>query len=159
PISSTAPGSLFAAIASLINLETVAKSAALVASGGVDGAARPGVGVAAAAAGANVVFALSLNAVGAVSPREQAATAARRTVPTAAPFRKASRKALLAFASDDITAFTATVRAAQSTIAAAVPGASCTLAPCMPPTRILGADLNAEACDCRTIRARLSTNP
>ena len=86
PITTTAPGSLSAAIASLISLETVAKSAAVAASGGLAGVAKSGVE---AAGGGCVVFPLSLNAVCAASPREQAATSASKTVPTATAFRKA----------------------------------------------------------------------
>src|SRR5262249_51812021 len=88
PITTTAPGSLFAAIASLISLETLAKSGAGVAPGGLGGVAKPGMG---GAAGTWVVIGLSLNVVCAVSPREQAKTTARQTIPTAEAFRMAFR--------------------------------------------------------------------
>ena len=92
PITTTAPGSLSAAIASLISLETVAKSGAVAASGSLENVAKSGVG---SAAGACFVVTLSLNAVCAASPREQAATSARKTAPLAMAFRIRLPKARL----------------------------------------------------------------
>src|SRR5947199_7266109 len=89
PITRTAPGSLSAAIASLISFDTFPKSVAGVGSGGLDGVAEPG----AAAADGGVVFGLPVGGGCAASPREHAATNARQTIPTAAASRIVLRRA------------------------------------------------------------------
>src|SRR5271156_747701 len=84
PITTTAPGSLCAAIASFISFDTVANSGAGAASGSGEPVTKSGAG---AAAGACVARALSLTAVGATLPREQAAASVSKTAPTAMAFR------------------------------------------------------------------------
>src|SRR3954469_120802 len=86
PTSSTAPGSLLAAIASLISLETVAKPGGIGASGGLETVGGSGGGL---ATGACVVCALlvGIGAGCADSPRAQAATNTSRTVATAMNLR------------------------------------------------------------------------